>query len=710
MAADDASAVRVDGLSFSMFPGGPELLRDVSLRLPAGARCVLIGANGAGKSTLLELIAGKKMAPAGCVKVLDGDPFRGPSGQKVALVQGVLRTAGEPLGEGSGALVRVWQALGLGDPGASEAAPAGEPGPCGDSRMQELLDLFGLGRLLLRYCGSLSDGERRRLELARKLRDRRPVLLLDEATTDLDLLIREKLLGFLRADGSTVVNVTHVFDGLEAWATHVLQMHEGRLVRCEAVPPEGGDRPWGADGGLFPMAANWISAASTGATPPPPPPPAAPPAADGGATPVTDGPAVQVKDLAFAYAPWAPVALRLDELALPRGCRCVLVGLNGCGKSTLLSVLAGRRLVAQPAVVHVLGQRAFHDHAKLDPQIAILSTEWKKQVAEMSAARAMSFKDLASAALQALVAAGHDMAHLAGRMVRLTQMLGIDPTKPLGLLSDGMMRRAQIALKLLCPVRVLLVDEVTADLDVLSRRALLDFLREEAEAGCAVLYCTHILDGLEGWASSLLWVRPGGLTARLVSLESPPPAQAEGLPEGLPGGSSTALLRRVLSMLREDEGVEPAPLPEVPAPAAGGEDAALPSGWRDREATHAGAYGSYAWNADRGPQDAWSFGSVAPEPPKLHAGASASGPLPGAGGGGGAFGAGPLTAAPSTAFPGALGGHGAWTAAPGFGGPAAPAPLGAAPAPRAGDPFGFGSRGNSVPLQELIARGVVPPQ
>lgn len=44
--------------------------------------------------------------------------------------------------------------------------------------------------------------------------------------------------------------------------------------------------------------------------------------------------------------------------------------------------------------------------------------------------------------------------------------------------------------------------EASVDLDILGRDALLQFLREESEGrGVTVLYCTHILDGLDGWAS-----------------------------------------------------------------------------------------------------------------------------------------------------------------------------------------------------------------
>ena len=60
---------------------------------------------------------------------------------------------------------------------------------------------------------------------------------------------------------------------------------------------------------------------------------------------------------------------------------------------------------------------------------------------------------------------------------------------------------------LLRPWKVLLLDEVTVDLDVLVRSDLLSFLRRETESRtCTIVYCTHIFDGLSGWPTHLLKV------------------------------------------------------------------------------------------------------------------------------------------------------------------------------------------------------------
>merc|ERR1719424_2683762 len=56
------------------------------------------------------------------------------------------------------------------------------------------------------------------------------------------------------------------------------------------------------------------------------------------------------------------------------------------------------------------------------------------------------------------------------------------------------------------------MDEVTTDLDVVSRQALLQFLREECDQrGATVVYSTHILDGLDDWPSHILHIKGGKL-------------------------------------------------------------------------------------------------------------------------------------------------------------------------------------------------------
>lgn len=59
---------------------------------------------------------------------------------------------------------------------------------------------------------------------------------------------------------------------------------------------------------------------------------------------------------------------------------------------------------------------------------------------------------------------------------------------------------------------MLLLDEITVDLDVLGRSELLTFLREECETrGATVLYATHIFDGLESWPTHVAYLARGDM-------------------------------------------------------------------------------------------------------------------------------------------------------------------------------------------------------
>ncbi|CAF1696209.1 unnamed protein product [Brassica oleracea] len=76
-------------------------------------------------------------------------------------------------------------------------------------------------------------------------------------------------------------------------------------------------------------------------------------------------------------------------------------------------------------------------------------------------------------------------------------VLDIDISWRLHKVSDGQRRRVQICMGLLKPFKVLLLDEITVDLDVLARADLLTFLRKECqERGATIIYATHIFDGV----------------------------------------------------------------------------------------------------------------------------------------------------------------------------------------------------------------------
>ena len=203
-------------------------------------------------------------------------------------------------------------------------------------------------------------------------------------------------------------------------------------------------------------------------------------------------PAIDVRGLDFRY-PGGDLVLRGVTLAVPAGARCVLVGANGAGKTTLLGILAGKHLIPDGAA-EVLGRPAFSD-SSLGLHVTFVRA---------------SFPLHADIAVSEMLAARPD-AHPERRR-RLLDGLAIDPAWRMSRVSDGQRRRVQLLVALLAPRSVVLLDEVTSDLDVLARSELLAFLREDSEArGATILYATHVLDGIEDFATHVAWLDAGAL-------------------------------------------------------------------------------------------------------------------------------------------------------------------------------------------------------
>jgi CCR4-NOT complex subunit CAF16 len=205
--------------------------------------------------------------------------------------------------------------------------------------------------------------------------------------------------------------------------------------------------------------------------------------------------ALEVNGLDFCYPGSSEIVLRRVTFSLPRGARCLVLGANGTGKSTLLRVLAGRHMVAGD-LVRVLGRSAFHD-TKLAGEVAFLGGDFPFH------------HDIAvGELLESRMGVDRE------RRARLMDVLDVDPAWRMHRVSDGQRRRVQILLDLERRLSVILLDEVTADLDVLARADLLRLLREDSEqSGLTVMYASHVLDGLARWATHMLFLSPGRVRA-----------------------------------------------------------------------------------------------------------------------------------------------------------------------------------------------------
>ncbi len=241
---------------------------------------------------------------------------------------------------------------------------------------------------------------------------------------------------------------------------------------------------------------------------------------------MTSDPTIRVRDLRFSYRNDQRVVLSGLDVDIEEGARCLLIGANGAGKTTLLRVLGGKHMVP-PECARVLGRSAFHDTALAGP-VEYLGGNFPFEVD-------IRVGDLVSNLV------GADPA----RRDRLIALLGVDLEWHMHRVSDGQRRRVQLLLGLVRPRRVLLLDEVTTDLDLLARQDLLDFLREESEERqVTVVYATHILDRLETWATHVCALR-GGRVSWMGPLDEMPELAA-----ARAAGRSTPHDEGVLAWLR----------------------------------------------------------------------------------------------------------------------------------------------------------------
>lgn len=210
--------------------GGTEVLRDVTWTIRRGEHWVVLGPNGAGKTSLLSLIAARSRPTAGTVEVLGA-----------ALGEGAVRDTRVRVGLASDAVAgRVFESERVRDvvltASYGTTSRQAEPyEPVDTERANDLLEAFGLTGLADREYGTLSEGERRRVNLARSLMSNPEVLILDEPTAGLDLKGREELLdalGALTAESRSpvLILVTHRIEEIPEGFTHALVMARGGVV------------------------------------------------------------------------------------------------------------------------------------------------------------------------------------------------------------------------------------------------------------------------------------------------------------------------------------------------------------------------------------------------------------------------------------------------------------------------------------------------
>ncbi|MGH6977442.1 MAG: ABC transporter ATP-binding protein, partial [Stellaceae bacterium] len=190
--------------------GNVEVLKGVSLRVPAGEAVALLGPSGSGKTTLLRAIAGLEQPQSGTIAVGNRVFFDAARGISLPPEQRGLGLVFQSYALWPHRTVFENVAAGL----KLRGVAAGEI----EQRVEKMLAQIGLAHLAQRLPAQLSGGQQQRVAIARALVYEPPVILLDEPLSNLDAKLREEARGFLRSLittlGLSVIHVTH--DQVEA--------------------------------------------------------------------------------------------------------------------------------------------------------------------------------------------------------------------------------------------------------------------------------------------------------------------------------------------------------------------------------------------------------------------------------------------------------------------------------------------------------------
>ncbi|MEV4120464.1 ABC transporter ATP-binding protein [Micromonospora sp. NPDC049645] len=225
---DPDLVVSLDGVGVRR--SGTALLQDLTWRVELDERWVVLGSNGAGKTTLLNLAAGRLHPTTGVAHVLgerigrtDVNELRTRIGLTTAAIAERL-PADERVSDV--VVTAAWSVVGR----WRENYDRGD-----EARARALLSQLGVGGLAERRYGTLSEGERKRVQIARALMTDPELLLLDEPAAGLDLGGREDLVARLAElaydpDAPAMVLVTHHVEEIPPGFTHALLLREGGVV------------------------------------------------------------------------------------------------------------------------------------------------------------------------------------------------------------------------------------------------------------------------------------------------------------------------------------------------------------------------------------------------------------------------------------------------------------------------------------------------
>ena len=214
-------------IGYNTRAGQRRVTAPLSVKLPEGRLICLVGRNGVGKSTLLRSLSGLQPPLSGDV-LLGGSSIASYSHKALARLVSVVTTRDVPVPS-----MTSWEVVALGRSPYTQFW--GQLSPADKKIVDRSIDITGISPLASRRVGSLSDGERQKVMIAKAIAQETPVILLDEPTAFLDYPSKVSTLSLLsrlaREMGRTILVSTHDVEHALRLSDEVLLLQKEGLYK-----------------------------------------------------------------------------------------------------------------------------------------------------------------------------------------------------------------------------------------------------------------------------------------------------------------------------------------------------------------------------------------------------------------------------------------------------------------------------------------------
>jgi peptide/nickel transport system ATP-binding protein len=476
---------------------GSRILDGVSLGVARGEVLGVVGESGSGKSTMALAMLG--FARPGC-RVVDGsvvvcgEQMLGRSVPEVRALRGrIVSYVPQDPGGALNPSIRIGDQI-------HEMLHAHAPERDSTQAVEEALQRVSLPHdreFRRRFPHQLSGGQQQRVMLAIALVNHPPLVVLDEPTTGLDVVVQASVVRELRRLndelGIAMVFVSHNLALVSQLADRIVVMHDGQLVEEGATGTVLG-RP------THPYTRTLISAVAA-------------PAGGRVATPVAaaSAPLLEVRELDISYRSSAGTVVAADgvSFSVDVGQTVALVGESGSGKTSIGRAVAG--LVAADGGTIALDGAGLAARAarRTRDQLRRMQIVFQNPYESLNPRRTVLRSVARPAELLRRLSrteAEREVRELLDRVRLPERLAGRYP----GELSGGERQRVAVAGALAAHPDLIVCDEITSALDVSVQASLLELLAElRASLGLALLFITHDLSIVEAIADHVVVLRAG---------------------------------------------------------------------------------------------------------------------------------------------------------------------------------------------------------